>query len=765
MSMAAIFTLTIFTSAFLLFLIQPMISKLLLPQLGGSPAVWNTAMMFFQILLLLGYLYTHFSSKWLGSKKQSVLHIVLLFVSLAWLPVMLHTDISFSSSEHPIGWVILSLFLSIGVPFFLLASNAPLIQYWIANTSHPHAKNPYFLYSASNVGSLFALLSYPFLIEPALTLPNQTGSWSMLFVVFILLILACAWQMRRHYAPLAVESGDETADNTAPTLKTKLYWIALAFAPSSLMLGLTTYITTDIAPVPLFWVVPLALYLVTFIFAFGNQHAKITRYAIQLQNIVVPMTVFVMVFNIHYLYIVMGLHVLTFFINAMVCHGTLSARKPSPKYLTEFYVWMSFGGMLGGIFNALIAPNIFTDTTEYYIAFVLCLLLRPTLSAATNWAKELKRDFLIPAGFVALLFVVFLAVNYFMEGFGSFIRSMDESQHQSLTSYAPVVASNMRFMLIALIYVLIMMMIDKTYKRPLRFTLVALSVSIATVASVYFASFIKYGQWPVSATNIVFTERNFFGVTRVYKGKATISMMHGTTTHGVQSLDPKKRLELTSYYWPLAQMFKSLDRSLRNHPYAVIGLGAGTSACAGRKGQVVDFYDIDPDVVRMAQNPKLFTYLRDCPTTHNIILGDGRLKIAKAEDKRYGLIVVDAFSSDAIPVHLLTREAIAIYKSKLADKGVIALHLSNRHLNLLPVAAHLADDAQLISLLFRGEPSSALEYSTTWVLLTADQEYYPRLKIDNPDSWQGIRVNMMSPGYLWTDNYSNILYVLRQEQE
>jgi hypothetical protein len=742
-----IYTLTVFTSAFLLFLIQPIISKLLLPHLGGSPAVWNTAMMFFQIFLLLGYVYTHLTARWLGARKQSLLHIVLLVISLAWLPIALKTDIRFSSSEYPISWLVLSLFLSIGMPFFFLSANAPLIQFWMANTTHKHSKNPYFLYSASNIGSLLALISYPFLIEPIFTLSDQTANWSILFLVYIALVVGCIWYLNKFYKNDRAANVETSPSAPAPTAKQKLYWVALAFFPSSLMLGVTSFITTDIASIPLFWVIPLTLYLVTFIIAF-SKYNFITDRAIQAQNILVPLVAFTMVFKTHFMYAAIILHLATFFVIAMVCHGILARSTPSTKHLTEFYVWLSFGGMLGGIFNALIAPNIFSTPIEYILALLGCLLVRPLFGSYSNAARERKLDILIPVGFGVCLFIIYCLIDAFLLNYASFLH--DPNSRQSLAA-SPVIVSNTMFAIMVAVYVFIMVFVDKSANRPVRFALLVTSLFIASHFAVSMDSRDKSGKR-------LYTDRNFFGVTKVTRHGEMVIMSHGTTDHGMQSRKPEHKGKLASYYVPLKPVLKNLAPGLHNHPYAVIGLGSGTSACAGHKGQTVDFYEIDPAVVRMATDPELFTYLKDCPTTAKIILGDGRMEIAKASDKRYGLIVVDAFSSDAIPVHLLTREALAIYGQKLSENGVIALHLSNRHLNLKPVAASLAQDANFHAILFDGwVPGNDLSYDSSWVFLTRDAAYFDRIRKELPGSQLIQGQITIRP---WTDNYSNILNLL-----
>lgn len=723
--MTTIYTLTIFTSAFLLFLIQPMISKLLLPHLGGSPAVWNTSMMFFQTLLLFGYLYAHISGKWLGPRRQAVLHFVLMAVAFAWLPIALETDLGFDSVQQPVLWVIVSLFLSVGVPFFVLAANAPLLQYWLAHTTHKDAKNPYFLYSASNIGSMLALFSYPILFEPGFTLPYQTGIWSGLFIAFAALLAGCAWSMKTHFQPTTQSAGITTA--SAPTAAKRLQWLFLAFFPSSLLLGVTTYIATDIASLPLFWVVPLALYLLTFILAFSRVPLLVDR-ALNAQIVLVPLTVLALVFQFNFYTPVMLLHLFTFFALALGCHGLLARNKPDTRYLTEFYVWMSLGGMLGGVFNSLVAPNLFTQPVEYWLVLILALLARPQMGSDTHPVREKLLDYTVPLAGATALGLIIHFVGPKVTGMGQ-----------------PVLAS--------VLYLLVMIIVIKSHHRPIRLTLLVLSMVIAIPLGMV-------GNMTESSDRQLFVERNFFGVNRVVReeSRGAMTLMHGTTNHGMQSLDEEDRLQPVSYYGKLKEVFTHLSPSLKDKPYGVIGLGAGTLACFGKKGQEVEFYEIDPAVLRIASNPDFFTYLRDCGTRTSVQLGDGRLNIAKAHSGHYGLIIIDAFSSDAIPVHLLTREALAIYLDKLAPGGLMAFNISNRHLKLSPVMAALAEDAGLKALRQRDEkPEGKLVMASEWVILARSMEDFHDMNIKNP-RWE-VLVN--KEGFdVWADNYSNILQTL-----
>ncbi len=692
MLITSIYTLTIFTSAFLLFLIQPMISKLLLPHLGGSPAVWNTAMLFFQIMLLLGYAYAHLGSRYLGPKRQSILHMVMLCLAAIWLPITAKTNLGFVSAVQPIQWVMLSLFLSVGGPFFVLSANAPLLQSWLAHTDHPDAKNPYFLYSASNIGSLIALFGYPLLMEPLFTLSQQTYLWSSWFVLFGALILGCIVYLRKHYVPLPAVTEEQ---GTKPRLTQKLHWIFLSFCPSSLLLGVTTYITTDLASIPLFWVIPLAIYLLTFIFAFARKPILVDR-MLSAQVILVPLTAIAMLFDLNSVTAILLLHLMTFFAFVMGCHGTLARLKPDPRYLTEYFLWISFGGMLGGLFNALIAPQIFDEPFEYPLIFIMTLLLRPQLIADVK--RERILDYVVPVAFVAL----------------------------------------------------------KSHKRPLRYALFVLALFVAVPIGKNIGTSAKD-----EGGTLLFAERNFFGVNRLFKFPPTNSMvlLHGTTLHGIQSMDPDHKLDLTSYYSVIKPVYDHVGKELQHLPVAVLGLGAGTLACIGHEEQKFDFFEIDPAIALIASNPSYFTFLTNCPPTSTIRLGDGRLEIAKMDAKHYGFIVVDTFSSDSIPVHILTKEAIAIYLRKLADGGMIAFNISNRHLDLAPLMSAMIKDAGFVALIKADKVTDdkSLISSSIWVVAAKKIDDFHGLEKDDPH-WQ-----LMEDAprvAIWTDNYSNIFQTL-----
>lgn len=752
--MTSIYTLTIFTSAFLLFLIQPMISKLLLPHLGGSPAVWNTSMMFFQVLLLLGYGYAHLSGKWLGTKKQVWLHLGLLAISLAWLPIAATTDLGFESVEHPITWMVASLFFSVGFPFFVLAANAPLLQLWLSRTNHKDAQNPYFLYSASNVGSLIALLGYPFIVEPLLTLDQQTLYWSFAFVGFILLIVACSHLMKKNLAE-PILSAQSASEKIAPvTSRNRMYWTALAFFPSSLLLGVTTYITTDIASMPLFWVIPLALYLLTFILAFSKKQL-LTERAFDAQVIIVPFVVMALAFGIHYISQVMILHLFAFFYIALGCHGLLAQNKPHARHLTEFYLWVSFGGMLGGVFNSLIAPVIFEKPIEYPAILLLSLLMRPWgATDARRKKREMFLDLMIPINFALFLLLSFFAYSKLatdapetLASINAWVASLlsEEDAKMFTVSIVPLLIVGM--------FVIYLGLSALSKNRPLRFALITASLLIVVQYTGYSSS----GR---TMPDVIYQERNFFGINRVMKNAEANAMMimHGTTLHGMQSFDPEIRLKPVSYYGPLTEVYAQVEKSHSNKPVAVLGLGSGTTACIGKKGQQFDFFEIDPAVVSIAKNPEYFTYLKDCGTKISVIMGDGRLSLAKANDAYYGLIIIDVFSSDAIPVHLLTREALLIYKNKLAENGIMAFNVSNRHLNLYPVMAALAKDIGVKAMYIDNmSPKEKLHTPSKWVIMAREDSDFNQIKKLNPE-WKDLTTEDSVD--VWTDHYSNILQVI-----
>lgn len=723
----------LFMSALLMFWVQPLIGKMILPLLGGTPMVWATCMVFFQALLLAGYAYAHVTYRNLGVRRQAAFHLALVALSLVALPVGFGAQWVPPTEGNPVGWLFLLLFAAVGAPFFVLSATAPMLQAWFSRSDHPAAHDPYFLYVTSNLGSLVGLVAFPLGLELFLTIPQQTWTWTAGYVAFAALIALAAATLRNGKAgsaptaapaPETVSGGGPTA-TLVPDVWLRLRWLLLAFAPSSLLLGLTLFVTTDVAAVPMLWIVPLAAYLVTFMVAFARRPVIPHTIAVKLQPFLVLPVVFLFFWGSTEASLwVMVLHLAAFFVTALVCHGELARLRPDPAHLTEFYLLLSLGGVLGGAFNALLAPQIFTSLAEYPLVILLALLLRPP--AQDRSPRALGLDGLIPIA----VFAVLWAAN----------RAFDVALYDMESRAAQVI--NLIAMLVCF----------ATYARPIRFGL--------STAAVLAAGWLVY-----ESETTVFVDRNFFGQIKVVRDDATNMQIltHGTTNHGGQSLDAARRLEPLTYYIagsPLRQVFDLPVLQARDSRVAVLGLGAGTIACAAGPGQHVTFYEIDPAVVRVARDPQYFTFLKECPTEKEVVLGDGRLTLAGAPDKSYTLIVADAFTSDAVPVHLLTREALALYRAKTKDDGVIVYNVSNRYLDLAPVLGGLAADAGLVAFLqhfTRPEPQDEAGADSSWVVMARPGPTADALAKDA--RWEKIGP---APGTrLWTDHYSNILSVFR----
>ncbi len=737
-----LFIITIFVSAWLLFMVQPMVAKGMLPYLGGAPAVWNTAMMFFQIMLLAGYIYAHITLRWLGPKKQAILHLALTIAALLFLPVTMHVALGFEPQSAPISWLLLVLFLSIAAPLFIITSNAPIIQQWYAHTRAAGSHNPYYLYSASNTGSMAALLAYPFLIEPAIGISAQLQYWSAGYVVLATGLLLCAASMWRWYAApdLAVSEADEKDSGTPPGWRQRALWVALAFVPSSLMLGVTTYITTDIAAAPLFWVLPLSLYLLSFIMAFAHKPIGYDRVK-EGSVFLIAITAVLLSLNVHHYTDLLVFHLCMFFAVALVCHGRLALHKPSVQHLTEFYLWLSLGGVLGGLFNALLSPMLFDDVIEYPLMVVLACLLRPLLKQPANKVRARIMDVAVPAILLIILAGMHLSLHWLMEQPEYFATT-----EQWLGKVFGDRATRTAFMIVfAMVAITIATM---TFERPARLGLSIAAILVATPLFGYDSYQTRY------------KERNFFGVLSVqYAEERDVTMMtHGTTLHGMQSTQEEYRLQPVSYYGALIEVMDELPEASLQRPIAVLGLGVGTVACLAEAHQHMVFYEIDPAVVEMAQNPDYFTYMGDCPPSKEVVLGDGRLMIGQEPPGEFGMIVMDAFSSDAIPVHLLTIEAFKLYLTKLHEQGMIAVNISNRHVDLSGVLKRLANE---LGLAFRvkafREVDNKLQNPSIWVLMARSEASFGALA-DEESGW--IDAEPVPGTDLWTDDFSNIIGVL-----
>jgi hypothetical protein len=751
--MQFLFALAIFVSALLLFVVEPMVGKMLLPLLGGTPGVWNTCLVFFQAVLLAGYLYSHLSTAWLGVRRQAVLHVVILALPFLALPIVVPADLvpADSSSDQPALWVLRVLVMTVGLPFFVVSTSGSLLQRWFAGTGHRGARDPYFLYAASNFGSLLALLAYPFLIEPLLPLARQSWEWSVGYGGFVLLAVACAlalWRSPAEEAPAKETADAPPASAERLTAGRRTRWVLLAFVPSSLLMGVTTHLSTDIAAIPLLWVVPLALYLLSFILVFASKpplrHTLMTRL---LPPAVVLLTVFLASGASDPIWLVIPLHLVTFFIAAMVCHGELARDRPSAAHLTEFYLWLSVGGVLGGLFNALFAPVAFrfVGLVEYPLALVLACVLRP----APRPVKRDRADALLPAG----VGVVTVGLLFLVQALG-----LPAGPVRTLLSFGVPALAVYTFA-----------------ERPLRF---ALGIGALMVVG-------GLPLLPNPRGKELYFERNFFGFVRVFEraegepNNLFHEFVHGTTIHGRQSQDPGRRLEPTAYYFrtgPMGDIFAQFDATAERRRAAgstndvcIAGLGAGGLCCyrldpqhqPRHAGQKWVFYEIDPAVERVARDPNYFTFLRDCfpdgPQFCQVDLGDARLRMRDAPDHGFGLIILDAFSSDSVPVHLLSQEALRLYRTKLAKHGILVFNISNRYLNLKPVLAGLAADAGLV---YRNRDDLAPippeekrlgKTNSQWVVMAEGEDDIPDLA--KSPRW----VPNTGPTTLWTDDFSNLL--------
>jgi hypothetical protein len=724
-----LFGATLFLSAFLMFLVEPMVGKMLLPVLGGTPMVWNTCVVFFQTMLLAGYGYAYGASRWLDAIRHRPIHVLVVALPLTMLPFATRAAWT-PPSDYPLGWLLVALVTAIGFPFFALATTASVLQHWFSRTDHAAAGDPYFLYVASNAGSLLALAAYPALVEPLLPLDIQSRWWTIGYSIFAVLTCLCAIAIRWHAASdgvPAVAKADVLASGRVRsiTTRTRARWIALAFVPASLMLGVTTYLSTDIAAVPLMWVVPLSIYLLTFVLAFSG----IGRRAGAIAGRLAPMLLVTLAGCIVSqtrapLSLVIPLHLATFAALGLRCHAALADDRPPASHLTEFYFWIALGGMLGGLFNTLIAPVIFSSVMEYPLALVLACALG---AGAVNASRRHP---------VIDTLVVFATV-------ATLTATTSLLLERSGAGRAAVLA--------ALGFLSIVVFTQR--RQSLRF---AASVAGLLVAGVLLSAL----DQPV-----LHAERTFYGVHRVVEDKngKFIGLAHGTTLHGMQSLDPASRHEPLTYFHrtgPFGQAFNAVPAMSAAHDVAVIGLGAGTLAAYARRPQRWTFFEIDPAVERIARQSGYFSYLNDCSSSCRVVLGDARLSIQRVRDT-YDVIVLDAFSSDAIPMHLITSEAVSLYLSHLNPWGMLIFHISNQHLLLGPVVARLAASHNLVALeqvdLMTDQPQPVGKSPSHWVVMTRPAGDLGSLVRD--PRWRTPHASADTP--LWTDDFSNILSVLR----
>jgi hypothetical protein len=660
-----VFAATTFLSAFLLFAIQPLFAKMVLPILGGSPSVWAVALCFFQAALLTGYVYAHLLMRLVPVKWTGLVHIWVALLALILLPIELPQGWMEPPPGEPYLWQLGLFTLAVGLPFVAVAANAPLLQAWFARTGHPHARDPYFLYAASNLGSLIALLSYPFFLEPQFGVTALSRYWAFLFVGLVVSLAVCFWMMRKSvvlgdaFAGASNAVADEPALE-APTLRDRLGWVGLAFVPAALLIAFTTRLATDIASTPLVWVLPLALYLLTFVLAFGD-------------TVIIPMRLLLAAHLIAVAFALLELSQVkeetwaltcaagaaVFFISAIVAHRTLYHMRPRASDLTEFYLWMSLGGVLGGLFAALIAPMLFSEVFEYPLLIALTMACRPGVFARRegNWREPIWLGGIFAVG-VAL-------VRYgpqWTAGLGVRLGAWN---------FTPA---------LTLLFAVAMLTF---WVYPARQLMAALLMFLAVVTL-------------PSGARLANAERSYFGVYRIMQSKAGDYniFQHGTTLHGSQHIrnDEGELIADTTpgtYYYPggpIAQSIRIVQDTLHvkgeEGRIGIVGLGVGSLACYSKQSERWRFYEIDPMVVDIAAKSNHFTFLANCQPKADIVVGDGRITVAKEPDGSFDLLLVDAFTSDAIPMHLMTAEALRLYARKLTDSGILVLHISNRRLDL-----------------------------------------------------------------------------------
>ena len=724
-SRRAQFTLTIFVGSFLLFMIQPLVARLALPRLGGAPAVWNTAMLFYQTVLLLGYLYAHALSR-LPVRVQAGVHLALLAVAALMLPIGL-TDLAPPTTSNPAPWLLGLLSASIGPLFFVVAAQAPLMQTWFARGD---TSDPYFLYAASNAGSLLALLAYPFVVEPWLTLGTQSLLWSTLYVALIGLVAWCAWRTRA--AGIAVASPEVVK----LVWHQRLRWVLLAFVPSGLLLSTTTHLTTDVMAMPLLWVAPLAIYLVTFIVAFSSAGALFAGHALKIAPallLVLGSYVFLSVGDLALL--IAGANLILLFYVALVLHGELAGSRPPAGNLTEFYLWVSVGGMLGGLFCGLLAPLIFDWSYEHPILLVLAAALLPAKPILKRVGRLWQRR---PSRWLLRYVLPVLAI------LGSLWISERLWQSRSDVEGPAVALAGLALAAV-------------------------LAIGHRKAFAVHFAAImLALGGWTaLDLSTIPYArERSFFGTYTLEgsQSRRVRELLHGTTLHGVQSIVPEYMREPMTYYARDSGVGRALALTAPDADIGFVGLGTGTLACYAQPGQRWTAFEIDPAIVRIARDPRLFSYVSRCKPDLKVDIGDARLRL-DGYTRAFDLLAVDAFSSDAIPMHLMTAEAFETYSRALKPGGLLLVHISNRHLALEPVVAAIAARQGWHARLRdydppEEQPSGIMFTRSQWIMLSKDKTAV-QLVLDtsrNAD-WRPLRPR---PGFAaWTDDYASALPLLK----
>src|ERR1700681_3015795 len=704
---------------------------MVLPRLGGSPAVWSVAIVFFQLLLLGGYAYAHYLMRIRNRIIPVAVHLALLAVAMLTLPLSIASGWGEPPTSGYAFWLLGLFAISIGLPFFALAANNPLLQAWFVRTGHPDGADPYFLYASSNIGSFLALLSYPVLLEPMFTLRTQNLIWTSGYGLLIVLIASCGVLLLRSPANAALDKPADEKDAPAPPWILRARWIFLAAVPSGLLIAVTAHISTDVAAAPLLWVLPLSLYLLTWVLVFQSRPLLPHQWMLMAQPLAITgVIVLLAVSGERNLLITLGGHQLCFFIIAMGCHGELARTRPAAKYLTGFYVALSFGGMVGGLFAGLIAPFTFSWVAEYPILLALAALCRPPggaerFSRWSSWYWPL----------LAVLALALIAPSWSEGKITTWV-----GEHRVWVVGAVGGLSALRAL--------------------------GLNANRWKMFATVVVALVLIRAYP-SDDGRVETVRSFFGVHKIVvtpNGQYHV-LMHGTTIHGAEKFrnddgtPATGRPEPITYYHQDGGIGQAITavRERKGAPLrvAVIGLGAGTLTCASEPGETWKFFEIDQSMVDTARDPKYFTYIQNCEPDLKPVIGDARLTFAREPDGLYDLIIVDAYSSDAIPIHLATQEAMEIYKDKLAPQGAVLMHVSNRHLELSSVVVGIADANDLKSWVYSEDSDRDNEYIFSTSVVFSAREEADVGSLASSDVWALTEADEKQR--VWTDDYSNVL--------
>lgn len=734
-----VYTLTIFLSAFLLFGVQPMFTKMVMPVLGGTPAVWSVAMVFFQTVLLAGYAYAHGLTRWLDARVAALVHLALMAVVLiAGLPIAFGNGWGTPPEHGQALWLIGVFTFSVGLPFFAVSANGPLLQAWFARTGHPHADDPYFLYGASNIGSLLALLSYPLVIEQTLPLAGQSSLWSAGFGALLVSIAASALFLRPDASQAAVQEAAASAQSAAPvSLQDRLGWIGLSMVPSALLVATTAHVTSEVAAVPLMWVAPLALYLMTFSVAFRAGGERLDKILLRAQPVLLAAIMASLPFirSVPF-YALLAMNLAFFTVSVILCHRELYTRRPGVAHLTQFYFFMSLGGVIGGALASLAAPLLFEGLLEFPLLVVAVLLCRTDVRAWLGKANPL----LVAAGLAAAVVPFLLADRGVIN-------------QESLPPQA-----------IMVIFIVTLALTVLSARRPARLMVAATTGMVVAVAV-------------STPSHLTERTRSFFAVHSIFQtpnGQGRY-LQHGNTLHGAERVADASGAPLTekpepaSYFHFGGAYHQAIEQARQVQggklgKVAVVGLGMGSLACHAQPGETWDFFEIDPEVVRIARDRQLFRSFGECTPGARTAIGDGRLTLAD-EAGGYDLIMLDAFSSASPPVHLMTKEAVAMYASKLAPGGVLIFNISNSNMVLSHVVAASAREAGLATWHRRDDPKTTGAFMET-LKAPVEVAVVARRPADvgsiaGDPRWTRTRVP--ADFRTWTDDFSNILDPLRRK--